>query len=302
VGVGILRDYNNAYPDPIDDGETIIAASYTSIASLNKKSGELMWQTPMPSLATSMGNQGGVLLAKLGMVVTTTTFENGDVKSKGQRYKPFGFVTIDINSGKEIWSNTEFNYDPLEAIAAVFDNGILYGCDGDDLYAISTADGKRKWSFNIKNDGGAGKITGDKAWASREDKRTHYGIGSITTTTWSNPRRILRADYRTDHFIVYGDKKIIRVDKDGQLTWAREWKYDPNQKNLLFDPTYVDTNDDIVYACKGFYGIDGKTGEIKWGDKDVKGEFTLVADDLLIVRKKDQVQAIRSNKRSCFSP
>jgi hypothetical protein len=28
---------------------------------------------------------------------------------------------------------------------------------------------------------------------------------------------------------------------------------------------------------------------LQWGDKDVKGEFTFVADDLLIVRKKDQV-------------
>jgi hypothetical protein len=69
---------------------------------------------------------------------------------------------------------------------------------------------------------------------------------TTTTTTWSNPRRILRVDDRGSHF--------------------------------------------IVYACKGFYGIDGKTGEVKWADKDVKGEFTQVSDDLLIVRKKDKVR------------
>lgn len=113
---------------------------------------------------------------------------------------------------------------------------------------------------------------------------------TTTTTTWSNPRRILRVDDRGSHFIVYGDKKIVRVGKDGKMAWAHQWKYDPNQRHLLFDPTYVGANDDIGYACKGFYGIDGKTGEVKWADKDVKGEFTQVSDDLLIVRKKDKVR------------
>ena len=291
AGGGVLRDINNTYPDPIDDGESIIAASYTSIAKLNKKSGALMWQIPTPDLVTSMADQGGVLLSKLGMMVTTATHEQGKIKTEGKGYKPYGFMAIDANSGKQLWANTEFKIDPLEAMAAVFEDGILYGCDGDDLYAISMADGKRKWSFNIKNDGAAGKITGDKAWAVKVDKSSYFFLGTTTTTTtWSNPRRILRVDYRSGHFIIYGDKKIIRVDMSGQLTWAHEWKYDPNQKHLLFDPTYVGANDDIVYACKGFYGIDGKTGEIKWADKDVEGEFTQVSDDLLVVRKKDQVR------------
>ena len=59
---------------------------------------------------------------------------------------------------------------------------------------------------------------------------------------------------------------------------------------MRFYPTYVGPNDDIVYSCKGFYGIDGKTGETKWADKDVEGEYTQIADDLLIVRKKDKVR------------
>ena len=49
-------------------------------------------------------------------------------------------------------------------------------------------------------------------------------------------------------------------------------------------------NDDIVYACKGCHGIDGKTGEVKWADKDVVGEFYLVTDDLLVVEHKDKVR------------
>jgi len=99
-----------------------------------------------------------------------------------------------------------------------------------------------------------------------------------TTTTWSDPRRILRPEYRDTHFIVFGEKQIIRVDKDGKLVWAHKWKYNPDQKSLLLDPAFFGGNDNIVYACNGFAGIDGK------------GEFTQVADDLLVVRKKDKVK------------
>jgi hypothetical protein len=38
------------------------------------------------------------------------------------------------------------------------------------------------------------------------------------------------------------------------------------------------------------HGIDGKTGEVKWADKDVVGEFYLVTDDLLVVEHKDKVR------------
>ena len=291
LGTGVLWDLNDAYPDPIDEGATIIAAGHQSIARLDKKSGKLVWQIPTPGLATSMVDEGGVLLAQLGKVITNTTMEKGGVKTKATAEKPFGLMAVDIQSGKQLWANTEFKYDPMEAMSAVFDSGVLYGCDGEDLYAMSLTDGNFKWKFNINKDGKAGKITGDKAWAVNVEKSSFSIMGSTTTTTtWSNPRRILRTDYRDTHFVVFGDKQIIRVNKDGSLGWAHKWKYDPNQKNLQFDPTYVGADDDIVYACNGFYGIDGKTGEIKWEDKDVSGEFTQVADDLLVVRRKDKVK------------
>ena len=123
------------------------------------------------------------------------------------------------------------------------------------------------------------------------EKSTFYGVTSNTvTTTWSDPRRILRPEYRDSHFIVFGEKQIIRVNKDGQLAWSYKWKYDPNQNSLLFDPTFFGPKDNIVYACKGFVGLDGETGKPLWEDKDVKGEFTRVADDLLVVRRKDSVK------------
>lgn len=177
-------------------------------------------------------------------------------------------------------------------MASHVDANVLYGCDGEKLYALSLADGKFKWQFDIKKDGKAGKITGDKAWAVKVEKSSFSGFGSTTTTTttWSDPRRILRAENRGSHFIVFGEKAIIRVEKDGTLVWTHQWNYDPDQKNLQFDPTFVGANDDIVYACKGFHGIDGKTGEVKWADKDVVGEFHLVTDDLLVVEHKDKVR------------
>ena len=110
------------------------------------------------------------------------------------------------------------------------------------------------------------------------------------TTIWSNPRRVLRPEYRDTHFIVFGDKQIIRINKDGKLAWSHKWKYTPKHTSLLLDPTFYGANDNITYACNGFTGLDGKTGEVKWFDKDVKGEFTLVSDELLVVRKKDKVK------------
>ena len=292
VGVGMLINRHDAYPEPIDDGETIIAAGYESIVKIDKKSGKVLWQVEPPGLVTSMRVENGILLGKLGMIITNTTLEKGgNVKTKAEGYKPFGFVAYDAKSGQQVWANTEFKIDPTEAMAAVVDNGVLYGSDGEDVYAMSLQDGKFTWRLNINKDGKAGKITGDKAWAVNVETSYSYGFGSTTkTTTWSNPRRILRVDYRDSHFVVYGDKKIIRINKDGKIAWTHEWKYDPNQKHLRFDPTYVGANDDIVYACKGFYGIDGKTGETKWADKDVEGEYTQIADDLLVVRKKDKVR------------
>ena len=76
------------------------------------------------------------------------------------------------------------------------------------------------------------------------EKSSFSGFG--TTTRWSDPRRILRAENRGDHFIVFGDKAVIRVDKDGSLVWTHAWKYDNDQRNLQFDPTFVGANDDIV--------------------------------------------------------
>ncbi|MFT5373768.1 MAG: hypothetical protein ACI906_000584 [Candidatus Latescibacterota bacterium] len=291
LATGVLWDLNEAYPKPIDEGATVLAAGYQSIVRLDKKSGKLLWQVPTPGLPTSMVSEEGIVLAQLGKIITNTTLEKGGVKTKTTAAKPFGLMAIDVESGKKLWANTDFKYDPMEAMSAVFENGVLYGCDGEDLYAMSLQDGNFKWKFNINKDGKAGKITGDKAWAVNVEQSSESLLGTkTTTTTWSNPRRILRTDYRDTHFVVFGDKQIIRVNKeDGALAWSHKWKYDPNQRRLQFDPTYVGDNDDIVYACNGFYGIDGKTGEIKWEDKDVEGEYTQVADDLLVVRKKDKV-------------
>ncbi|MGY8826455.1 MAG: hypothetical protein ACKVJG_21435 [Candidatus Latescibacterota bacterium] len=77
------------------------------------------------------------MLAQLGKIITNTTFEKGNVKTKTTAAKPFGLIAIDVESGKQLWANTEFKYDPMEAMSAVFEDGLLYGCDGEDLYAMS---------------------------------------------------------------------------------------------------------------------------------------------------------------------
>lgn len=97
-----------------------------------------------------------------------------------------------------------------------------------------------------------GFISVDKAWAMKVEKSSFSGFGTkTTTTTQSDPRRILRPEYLGTHFVVFADKAIIRVNKDGKVAWTHKWKYDPDQRNLLFDPVFVGANDDVIYACKG---------------------------------------------------
>lgn len=288
LGVGPLHDANNVYPDPVDLGNMLIAPGFGTLNAVDKASGKILWQTETPGIVTEITQTDGALLCQIGKMLVSTAMEKaGEVKTNARGIKPYGFVSIDAKTGKMNWSATDFKVDPTMALAATIDAGVLYGCDGETLYALSLADGKYKWKFDIKKDGKAGEITGDKAWAVKMEKS--YGYNTITTT-WSNPRRILRPEYRGTHFIVFGDKQIIRVNKDGKLAWSHKWKYDPNQKNLLLDPTFYGANDNITYACNGFVGLDGKTGEVKWADKDVKGEFTLITDELLVVRKKDKVK------------
>jgi outer membrane protein assembly factor BamB len=292
LGVGALHDANDAYPGAIVVGNSLIAPGFGTLNAVDKTSGKMLWQTETPGIVTDITEENGTLLCQIGkMVVTANLEEGGKIKTKATGVKPYGFISVDAGSGKVNWSATDFKVDPTEALAATIDEGVLYGSDGEMLYALSLTDGKFKWQFDINKEGKAGKITGDKAWAVKVDKSSFTLMNSkTTTTTWSDPRRILRPEYLGTHFVVFGEKAIIRVNKDGKLAWTHKWKYDPDQRNLLFDPTFVGANDDVVYACKGFYGIDGKTGAVLWEDKDVKGEFTQVADDLLVVRKKDKVK------------
>ena len=270
----------------------LIAPGFGTLNAVDRSTGELVWKTETPGIVTSMSDHDGALLCQIGkMVVSSALEEGGKIKTKSTGVKPYGFVSVDAKTGGTNWSVTDFKVDPTLALAATIDAGVLYGSDGTMLYALSLSDGKYKWQFDIDKDGKAGKITGDKAWAVKVEKSSSSFMSTkTTTTTWSDPRRILRPEYRDTHFIVFGEKQIIRVDKDGKLVWAHKWKYNPDQKSLLFDPAFFGGNDNIVYACNGFAGIDGKTGETMWFDKDVKGEFTQVADDLLVVRKKDKVK------------
>jgi len=288
LAVGPLHDFNDAYPDPIEMGNLVIAAGLGTLNGVDKSSGNIVWQTETPGIVTDITQTDGALLCQIGKMIVNTAMEKaGEVKTKATGVKPYGFVSVDIKTGKTNWSATDFKVDPTMALAATVDAGILYGSDGETLYALSLADGKYKWKFDIKKDGKAGKITGDKAWA--VDVEVNHSYNTITTT-WSNPRRVLRPEYRGTHFIVFGDKQIIRINKDGKLAWSHKWKYTPKHTSLLLDPTFYGANDNITYACNGFVGLDGKTGEVKWFDKDVKGEFTLITDELLVVRKKDKVK------------
>ena len=197
LGVGALNDLNDGYPEAIEIGNTIIAAGDESLVAVDKSSGQIKWQTQTPGLVTDLNEQDGALVAQIGkMVVSTAMDDKGKMKTKSTGAKPFGFAVIDVGSGSIKWSNTEFKVDPTLAMAGHVSDNVLYGCDGEKLYALSLSDGKFKWQFDIKKEGKAGKITGDKAWAVKVEKSSFSGFGSTTTTTtWSFHRLRRQGDH-----------------------------------------------------------------------------------------------------------
>ncbi len=81
LGVGPLHDLNDAYPSPIEMGNTLIAAGDESLVAMDKSSGQIKWQTQTPGLVTDLNEQDGALVAQIGkMVVSTAMDDKGKMK------------------------------------------------------------------------------------------------------------------------------------------------------------------------------------------------------------------------------
>lgn len=297
LGVLARLDPNDAYPAPQSVGDLVVAVTEDGLIGVDRASGQVRWQVKETGIITAVTQLAdGSLLAKLGGMNVSVTLQEGKMAYSGKAVGPHGFVRVNPVSGQVAWTNTEFKVDPTQAMAFAIDGDALFGCDGDRFYSMSLSSGQMQWTFDIDKEGKAGKIYGDKAWTMDMDKSVSYGIGAITTTTtWSNPRRILRAEYRGTHFIAFGEKAIIRVNKDGQMAWRTQWTYSNKPNSVQLDPIFVGAGDDIVFAVNGFHGLDGGTGEVRWADKDVVGDFRLIGDDFLIVRYKKRLRGFNLN-------
>lgn len=287
----------DAYPAPQIIGDLVVAATEDGLIGVDRSSGGIRWQLEKSGLVTDMTRMAdGSLLAKLGGTDVNVTLQQDKMAYSGKSVGPHGFMRLDPASGQVAWTNIDFEVDPTQAMAFAIDGDALFGCDGDRFYSLSLSSGQIQWTFDIKKQGKAGKIYGDKAWTMDMEKSVDYGITSTTTTTtWSNPRRILRAEYRGTHFIAFGEKAIIRVNRDGRMAWRTEWKYANTPNSVQLDPTFVGERGDIVFAVNGFHGIDGETGQLRWSDKDVVGDFRLLGEDLLIVRYKKKLRGFSLN-------
>ena len=297
LGVMSRIDPNEAYPAPQAMGDLVVAVTEDGLIGVDRASGEARWQVKETGIITDVTQLAdGSVLAKLGGMTVNVTLKEGKMDYSGKAVGPHGFVRVNPVSGQVAWTNTEFKVDPTQAMAFAIDGDALYGCDGDRFYSMSLASGQMQWTFDINKQGKAGKIYGDKAWTMDMDKSVSYGLtATTTTTTWSNPRRILRAEYRGTHFVAFGEKAIIRVNKDGQMAWRSEWKYSNKPNSVQLDPTFVGDRDDLVFAVNGFSGLDGQTGDVRWFDKDVVGDFRQISDDLLIVRYKKRLRGFGLN-------
>lgn len=292
LGVMARIDPNDAYPAPQSMGDLIVAVTEDGLIGVDRASGAVRWQVKETGIITDMTQLAdGSVLAKLGGMNVNVTLKAGKMEYSGKAVGPHGFIRMNPKSGQVAWTNTEFKVDPTQAMAFAIDGDALYGCDGDQFYALSLSSGQMQWTFDINKQGKAGKIYGDKAWTMDMDKSVYRGLTSTTTTTtWSNPRRILRAEYRGTHFVAFGEKAIIRVNKDGQMAWRSEWKYSNKPNSVQLDPLFVGDRDDIVFAVNGFSGLNGQTGDVRWYDKDVVGDFRQISDHLVIVRYKKRLR------------
>ena len=295
LGAGLLRDPNDAYPAPLQVGSILVGVGHEGLTGVDQATGEIRWTADIgKGAATALTLlDDDVVLAKVGGMFADVTLEaGGKMKYAGKELKPYGFIAIQAATGKVLWTNVDFQLDPTQAMAANIVDDVLYGCDGDRLYAMALADGQFRWVFDIKKQ--AGKIYGDKAWVVDVEKSTSSGFGTeTTTTTWSNPRRVLQAVDRGDHFIIFGEKQILRIDNDGDLAWSYAWQYTNNYVKVDWEPQFAGGN--IVYAIDGFFGIDEETGQVQWADKEIKGDFYMVGEGIVLVRDKKKVSGFSLN-------
>jgi outer membrane protein assembly factor BamB len=152
-----------AYASPammtVGDITLIVAETNRKIVALSASDGKLMWETPFATQG-----MGGYNAATPVIDGQTIIYSGGGRGTRAVKLEKDG----DKLAGKELWMNDEKS---VQFSTPVVKDGIVYGItQGNELFAISLADGKTLWAEQAGPPGGGrpgrdGRDGGRAPWA-----------------------------------------------------------------------------------------------------------------------------------------
>jgi outer membrane protein assembly factor BamB len=202
-----------AYASPVmmtvGDTKLIIAETNRKIVALSAADGKLMWETPF----TTQG-MGGYNAATPLVEGQTLIYSGGGRGTRAVKLEKDG----DKLTAKELWKNDEKS---VQFNSPVVKDGVLYGItQGNELFAISLADGKTLWAEQAGPPGGGGRPgrDGQNGAGPRGGKGGRGGMGGAGRGGYGSivdAGQVLLALTPASDLIVFqpGDKAFTQVAK-----------------------------------------------------------------------------------------
>ena len=125
--------------DPVFDDKFLYTSGRGRVRAVNRRSGEVEWETKDLGVAAEMAIIGDVLYVRTGGQFTR--IKDGETENKGS----FGVSAIDTKNGKTLWRYKGADKGLTNFVFA--DVHTILIADRDDLIALDAQDGKRKFKF-----------------------------------------------------------------------------------------------------------------------------------------------------------
>jgi outer membrane protein assembly factor BamB len=128
--------------DPVFDDNNIYVSGRGRVRAVSRRTGEEIWEAKDLGVTPEMALVENTLYVRTGGQFTR--IKDGETEEKGS----FGVSAIDARSGKTIWRYKGADKGLTNFVFA--DPGTILIADKDDLIAIDTHEGKRKFKFGHK--------------------------------------------------------------------------------------------------------------------------------------------------------
>ena len=128
--------------DPVFDDNNIYVSGRGRVRAVSRRTGDTVWEAKDLGVTPEMALIENVLYVRTGGQFTR--IKDGETKEKGS----FGVSAIDARSGKTLWRYKGADKGLTNFVFADLDTILI--ADKDDLIAIDTKEGKRKFKFGHK--------------------------------------------------------------------------------------------------------------------------------------------------------